>query len=249
MRAVKTKNNYCLLFVFASASVNMEKNKVSTKQQLDRLVDLVKKNPNIGRGKRIYGTRRDEINKTWDKYADELNSLGPPTRTATEWQRVWIHYKANLKRKLARTKEHLETNAGRLGAFHEISLSATEEKAFEITQMDFSFSTNEFIDVSDERIKTPSPPAAESSLIAGNTEQPTTKPAKTTVAQLELLKAMAGKQNEMLRTLRNMQSTQHKLYQLKLEKLKLLKKREREASALRKLRIELAKAKLMQIKK
>ncbi|XP_036232677.2 uncharacterized protein [Bactrocera oleae] len=225
-------------------------NKVSTKQQIDRLVDLVRKNPNVARNRRIHGTSREESKKTWEKFAAELNSLGPPSRTGPQWQRVWIHYKANLKRKLARNKEILEANDP--GVFREISFSATEEKAYEITKkLDlFSPNTTEFVDVSTKGNETP-PRTAESSLIIENTENaepPPTKRLRTAEAQMHLLEVMAEKQNEMLRTLRKMHSTQHKLYRLKLDKLKLLKKREKEASDLRNLRIELAKEKLKQIK-
>ncbi|XP_039954966.1 uncharacterized protein LOC126755679 [Bactrocera neohumeralis] len=223
-------------------------NKVSTKQQLDRLVDLVRKNPNVGRNRRLYGSSREELKKTWQQFAVVLNRLGPPSRTGPEWQRVWIHYKANLKRKLARNREIQE--ASEPGIFREISFSATEEKAYEITKkLDlFSPSTTEFVDVIANGNETP-PPTAESPIITENAEPPPSKRSKTAEAQMQLLEGMAGKQNEMLRTLRKMQSTQHKLYQLKLEKFKLLKKREKEASALRNLRIELAKERLKQIKK
>uniref|UniRef100_A0A034WE19 Regulatory protein zeste n=1 Tax=Bactrocera dorsalis TaxID=27457 RepID=A0A034WE19_BACDO len=222
-------------------------NKVSTNQQLDRLVDLVTENPNVGRNRRLYGASREELKKIWEQFAVELNRLGPPSRTGPEWQRVWIHYKASLKRKLARNRQIQETNEP--GVFREISFSATEEKAYEITKkLDlFSPNTTEFVDVSTNGNETP-PPTAESPLITENAEPPS-KRSKTAEAQMHLLEGMAGKQDEMLRTLRQLRSTQHRMYQLKLEKYKLLKKREKEASALRNLRIQLAKEKLKQIKK
>ncbi|XP_018792603.1 PREDICTED: uncharacterized protein LOC108971176 isoform X2 [Bactrocera latifrons] len=224
-------------------------NKVSTKQQLDRLVDLVTKNPSVGRNRRLYGSSREELKKIWQQFAVELNRLGPPSRTGPEWQRVWIHYKANLKRKLARNREIQEANEP--GVFREISFSATEEKAYEITKkLDLlSSNTTEFVDVSTNGNETPPPTAGSPPLITENAEPPPSKHSKTAEAQMHLLEGMAGKQDEMLRTLRQLRSTQHRMYQLKLEKFKLLKKREKEASALRNLRIELSKEKLKQIKK
>lgn len=157
---------------------------------------------------------------------------------------MWIHYKANLKRKLARNKDNLQASVP--GAFHEISLSATEEKAYELTKLELSLNPTEYVHMRAEQNETP-PSTAESPLINDNTEnadEPTAKHVKRAEAQMLLLEEMAAKQNQMLGTLRKMQSTQHKLYQLKLEKLKFLKKHESAVCALRNLRIKLTKEKL-----
>ncbi|XP_017483899.1 PREDICTED: uncharacterized protein LOC108372678 [Rhagoletis zephyria] len=110
----------------------MEKTlKISNKQQIDSLVDLVEKHPDIGRGKGQYGSSRQETKDTWVQFAVELNSLGPPSRTGPEWQRVSIHYKANLKRKLAKNKENFL-------ATQEANLTASEERVCELTQVNLS---------------------------------------------------------------------------------------------------------------
>lgn len=52
------------------------------------MIDLIEQNPEIGRGKGHYGSSRQDVKKTWEQIAVELNSLGPPSRTGPEWQRV-----------------------------------------------------------------------------------------------------------------------------------------------------------------
>lgn len=42
---------------------------------------------------------RDTYMILWDQLAEELNEMGPPTRTSCEWRRVWSVFKYNRKRK------------------------------------------------------------------------------------------------------------------------------------------------------
>ncbi|XP_037812903.1 uncharacterized protein LOC119604402 [Lucilia sericata] len=101
------------------------KNRVTTKQQFDKLVELMEKHPETGRGKPQFGCSKNKTKELWEEFSVELNNLGPPSRTAQEWGRVWIHYKANLKRKLTNNRSNLLPTGG--GHSQEVSLNPLEE--------------------------------------------------------------------------------------------------------------------------
>lgn len=46
----------------------------------------------------------EQFDKLWNILADELNGIGPPTHTNTEWRRVWTDHKYNRKRKQSSDK-------------------------------------------------------------------------------------------------------------------------------------------------
>lgn len=64
------------------------KNKVTTARQFEKLVELMRKHPDTGRGKPQFGGSKNKTKELWEVFAMELNSLGPPSRTAQEWGRV-----------------------------------------------------------------------------------------------------------------------------------------------------------------
>ncbi|XP_017491304.1 PREDICTED: uncharacterized protein LOC108379462, partial [Rhagoletis zephyria] len=203
--------------------------KISNKQQIDRLVDLVEKHPDIGRGKGQYGSSRQETKDTWVQFAVELNSLGPPSRTGPEWQRVWIHYKANLKGKLAKNKESFLATGG--GPSQEVSLTASEERVCELTQVNLSINPpgSAFglaVDLTAEENVTP--PATDSPVVNENAVPTRPKGLKASEAKIQLLEGQAETQTQILRTLKKIESTQHKVYQLKKEEVNLLKERQKE---------------------
>lgn len=74
--------------------------KITNRKQFERLVHLMQKNPQIGRGTRTFGQNKQQVEEQWNSFANELNSFGPPRRTSKEWQRVWINYKAKTKKKI-----------------------------------------------------------------------------------------------------------------------------------------------------
>lgn len=104
--------------------------KVTNKHQFERMISLLEQHPEIGRGKGHFGSSKDDVKKTWERFAVELNSLGPPVRTSPEWQRVWIHYKANVKRKVSNNRRNVVATGG--GASQEISLTPLEQSAADL---------------------------------------------------------------------------------------------------------------------
>lgn len=51
-------------------------------------MDLMKINPDIGRGKLPFGYNKIQLKEKWDRFTEQLNGLGPPIRNTKEWQRV-----------------------------------------------------------------------------------------------------------------------------------------------------------------
>ncbi|XP_017486241.1 PREDICTED: uncharacterized protein LOC108374742, partial [Rhagoletis zephyria] len=72
----------------------------------------------------------------WKEISSKLNCYGPPTRTSVEWQRVWIHFKAKLKKKMPHNRRNISITGG--GPSDEISLSALKQAAADFMQMAIS---------------------------------------------------------------------------------------------------------------
>lgn len=57
---------------------------------MEKMVELMKIHPDIGRGKLPFGCNKMQVKSTWDTFTEQLNSLGPPIKNTKEWQRVSI---------------------------------------------------------------------------------------------------------------------------------------------------------------
>ncbi|XP_055845200.1 uncharacterized protein LOC129911423 [Episyrphus balteatus] len=68
---------------------------VSNKQQLKRLVELLRGNLNIAQGI----CTKTNAQKKWEEFAVELNKIGPPQREWHKWMRVWADLKCKIKKK------------------------------------------------------------------------------------------------------------------------------------------------------
>lgn len=110
--------------------------KITTKQQFEVLIARMEANPNVARGVRLFGQTKATTDEVWKAIAEDLNSYGPPTRTPDEWQRVWVHFKAKLKKKMAQNKRNHNITGG--GPSQEVSLSALEQAAADVLQFDLS---------------------------------------------------------------------------------------------------------------
>lgn len=62
--------------------------KKSTTQQLRTLVLFMEENPELARGAPVFGANKFSIDEEWKKLGNNLNALGPPTRTIAEWKKV-----------------------------------------------------------------------------------------------------------------------------------------------------------------
>ncbi|XP_036327992.1 uncharacterized protein LOC118740527 isoform X5 [Rhagoletis pomonella] len=205
--------------------------KITNKQQFDLLVALMEQNLDIARGKRPYGSSRQDVKETWEQFAVELNNLGPPTRTGPEWQRVWIHHKAKLKRKLA-------TGGGP---------SQEVRRVYELTHVDpfesvFGFEvangTHESNSVNSD---------IESPVVEVATPTPKQESPDMGEAKLILLEKQAETQNEILQTLKQIENIKYKEYLLKKQKLEVIEQSEKRKSVLRELKIKIAQAKLKKL--
>ncbi|KNC32770.1 hypothetical protein FF38_10751 [Lucilia cuprina] len=110
--------------------------KITTKHQFDLLVQQMELYPRIARGVRGFGDTKATVDETWKEISEKLNSCGPPMRTPEEWQRVWIHFKAKLKKKMANNHRNIYTTGG--GPLEEISLSQIEQAAAKLVRTDIS---------------------------------------------------------------------------------------------------------------
>ena len=63
---------------------------IKTKAQFEQLVKFMENNPEISKGKQKFGMTKNQCKEAWERFYRELNSLGPPTRTPSEWQRASI---------------------------------------------------------------------------------------------------------------------------------------------------------------
>ncbi|XP_067619400.1 uncharacterized protein [Eurosta solidaginis] len=245
------------------------KNKISTKDQIERLIELMERHPEVGRGKPQFGCSQNRVKELWEEFALELNSLGPPTRTAPEWTRVWVHYKANLKRKLSNNRNNLVATGG--GPSHEKSLSPLEESVAQLIQIRSqvapsgrAFGTENMPPASDDEEHGNTMSAA-----ASTTREPTGSNAgelptpsgsrnrrrgNVETERLELLTKQTETQKKLLkkidrleRTAHKMQKVNEKLLEIKQKKYLLYKKQAQEASELCALKAEIAKLKIKKL--
>ncbi|XP_055901975.1 uncharacterized protein LOC129938440 isoform X2 [Eupeodes corollae] len=92
------------------------------------MVELMEQNPEVARGM----LSKVDLGKKWEAIAVELNSLGPPQRDSTKWQRVWIDQKTKIKKKV--TKNKIETIATGGGPNKTIRLTDDEEAVSRLMQ-------------------------------------------------------------------------------------------------------------------
>lgn len=165
--------------------------------------------------------------------------------------KVWIHYKANLKRKLSKNKENFLATGG--GPSQEISLTSSEERVYELTQVNLSINPSgcEFgLKVANPNQEdNSSVPPAQPLVVEAATSAPKHKRPKAGEAKMLLLEKQADTQKEILRTLKKIEATKYKEYMLKKQKLKLLEKSEERKSVLRELKIKIAQAKVQKLEK
>ncbi|XP_017471800.1 PREDICTED: uncharacterized protein LOC108363066 [Rhagoletis zephyria] len=79
---------------------------------------------------------KEEVMEFWENVAKELNSLGPPTKDVSSWKKVWLDWKAYIKRKLADNKrEQLAAGGGRN---RQHSFNEMEEEVIQLTALEAS---------------------------------------------------------------------------------------------------------------
>ncbi|XP_055632535.1 uncharacterized protein LOC129773011 [Toxorhynchites rutilus septentrionalis] len=111
--------------------------RVTNCKQFELLVARMEAHPAVARGvmfcqaSRITKERYTEI---WKDLATGLNSLGPPTRSVHEWQKVWTDFKLKVKRKLTHNKRETEATGG--GPNQTMLLTSIEEAVVNLLSLD-----------------------------------------------------------------------------------------------------------------
>ncbi|XP_075152795.1 uncharacterized protein LOC142226584 [Haematobia irritans] len=95
--------------------------KKSTMQQLKALTSFMEANPDLARGIPVFGSTRISSEEQWQDLTQELNSLGPPTRSTFDWKKTWTDLKSRTKKKIASNKKSLVQTGGGLYRFSQLS--------------------------------------------------------------------------------------------------------------------------------
>ncbi|XP_058827161.1 uncharacterized protein LOC131687128 [Topomyia yanbarensis] len=69
--------------------------KVTNRKQFECLVKHMEKQPAVAKGQKFAEAAcfsKAKYNEVWNRISRELNSLGPPTRSMMEWQKVWTDF-------------------------------------------------------------------------------------------------------------------------------------------------------------
>ncbi|XP_053968642.1 uncharacterized protein LOC128870068 [Anastrepha ludens] len=105
---------------------------VTTRQQYASLLELIKEKAEIAQGFSKYS--KEEVAEFWQNVAKQLNSIGPPTKDVSSWKKVWLDWKAYIKRKLSENKRE-QTICGRYKQHH---LTEMEEEVIILTALETS---------------------------------------------------------------------------------------------------------------
>ncbi|XP_055589423.1 uncharacterized protein LOC129741702 [Uranotaenia lowii] len=105
-----------------------KKLRITNQLQFAELVRRMELNPSVAKGLKYAeatNVSRQNFHVIWADTTEALNSLGPPTRTAAEWQKVWADFKLKTKSKLLKNKKDLNATGG--GPNNSTPLTACEE--------------------------------------------------------------------------------------------------------------------------
>ncbi|XP_054730976.1 uncharacterized protein LOC129239489 [Anastrepha obliqua] len=97
--------------------------RTTTREQFKGLISRMKEHPDIA--KNFTRSAPNEVEQFWESVREELNSLGPPSKSISEWKKVWSDFKSAVKKKLAHNKRELQATGG--GENRELPLSSLEE--------------------------------------------------------------------------------------------------------------------------
>ncbi|XP_017472426.1 PREDICTED: uncharacterized protein LOC108363546 [Rhagoletis zephyria] len=119
----------------------MEKTiKRTTTQQFEKLVELMQNNPDVAKGMGNFGSSKKSRAELWEKFAAELNAIGPPMRNGREWNKfllctimVWLDYKLKLKKKISTNRRETVATGG--GPYVQQSLTPLEQTVDELLHL------------------------------------------------------------------------------------------------------------------
>ncbi|XP_017475228.1 PREDICTED: uncharacterized protein LOC108365647 [Rhagoletis zephyria] len=112
----------------------MEKTiKRTTTQQFEKLVELMQNNPDVAKGMGNFGSSKKSRAELWEKFAAELNAIGPPMRNGREWNKVWLDYKQKLKKQISTNRRETVATGG--GPYVQQSLTPLEQTVDELLHL------------------------------------------------------------------------------------------------------------------
>ncbi|XP_018804407.1 PREDICTED: uncharacterized protein LOC108978529 [Bactrocera latifrons] len=109
---------------------------ITTKQQYALMVELLQQKPEMAQGFTKYP--KEEVAAFWNNKAQELNSLGLPIKDISSWKKVWLDWKAYIKRKLVENKKQQSATGG--GRNRQHHFNELEEAVIILTALETSTS-------------------------------------------------------------------------------------------------------------
>uniref|UniRef100_A0A0K8U023 Regulatory protein zeste n=1 Tax=Bactrocera latifrons TaxID=174628 RepID=A0A0K8U023_BACLA len=99
------------------------------------MVQLMERNPDLARGFAPFGPTKKNRMKLWEGIASELNNIGPPIRSGSEWNKVWLDYKLKLKRKIADNRKEIAATGGIGWSYTQRSVTPLEQAVDELLSL------------------------------------------------------------------------------------------------------------------
>lgn len=209
--------------------------KITTRKQFEILIREMENNPQIARGVRSFGETKANTEAIWKRITEKLNRVGPPLRTPEEWQRVWVHFKAKLKKKMFHNKTNLTTTGG--GPSEEVSLSPIQQAAVELLQLEMAANPQENLNSNlaegleqqETELQNVCEWQQEPEELEQQNEQEDVKDFQQTINNLEDIKysipqEQTETQSEGVATLKNIEKTMYKSYEILKEMTDLKRK-------------------------
>ncbi|XP_055623262.1 uncharacterized protein LOC129766699 [Toxorhynchites rutilus septentrionalis] len=139
--------------------MEVKRMRVTNCKQFELMVARMEAHPAVAKGLKFCEASRitrESYLEIWNDLTTGLNSLGPPTRSVHEWQKVWTDFKLKVKRKLAHNKRETEATGGGPNQF--INLSSTEEAVVNLLSLDCAVYQSGLSSLMSSSLEIPIPP-------------------------------------------------------------------------------------------
>ncbi|XP_050339141.1 uncharacterized protein LOC126765576 [Bactrocera neohumeralis] len=100
------------------------------------MVELLQQKPKMAQG--FTKCPKEEVAAFWNNMAQELNSVGPPIKDISSSKKVWLDWKAYIKRKLVENKKEQSATGG--GRYRQHHFNELEEAVIALTALQTSAS-------------------------------------------------------------------------------------------------------------
>uniref|UniRef100_A0A0K8VVS0 Regulatory protein zeste n=4 Tax=Bactrocera latifrons TaxID=174628 RepID=A0A0K8VVS0_BACLA len=229
----------------------MEKTiKRTTQRQFETMVQLMERNPDLARGLAPFGSTKKNRMELWEGIASELNNIGPPIRSGSEWNKVWLDYKLKLKRKIADNRKEIAATGGIGWSYTQRSVTPLEQAVDELLSLQQAVNPSgaAFGSTAPTPAPAPAPTPAyveeehledvevqpeQAANISISTRQAPTRVEERENLRMKALEKQADTQESLVGIMKNIHSVcneisryTRKIYELKKEKLVLYKMKE-----------------------